>query len=237
MRGNEKFVIEAMVESFSATWQPGEDPPDAYMDFGSGSVAVEISTLTQHVVSDRGTRERSSDDVPAIRLANELNDELQQVIPAGTYVYMHLSPPIMKYRKTKKELAQLIATKSINDPNIDAELKIELFGNDISLTFSQDGSGRTKKISAIISNRDSSADILQNAIYTLGDRIAVKSKKCARLKTRPIWLGLFNDYWLADIHTYAQAMREISRPHIFDRIVVISGDRSVSTLYDRSTAA
>jgi hypothetical protein len=60
MRQDEKFVIESIATAYSGDWKPGEDPPDAYLIVADRPVAVEISTLTQHVTDDRGTRPRLS---------------------------------------------------------------------------------------------------------------------------------------------------------------------------------
>ncbi|HZC56907.1 MAG TPA: hypothetical protein VE396_12835 [Xanthobacteraceae bacterium] len=227
-------MIEAVTELYSGTWRPGEDPPDAYVDVNHEVIAVEISTLAQHVTSDVGTRVRLSDDQPAVRLADDLNKELQDFIPTGTTFGLHLSSPIVKFRKTKARLTQRILALMEARPIGEAEVKMEICGNDVSLWIDRHGDPQYKKVSAVISNRHSSPDILQNATYALDDRITTKSKKkCLSIKTRPIWLGLFNDYWLAEAHTYIMAMKRISTTHCFDRILMVSGDKSVSILYDR----
>jgi hypothetical protein len=62
LREDEQFVIASIARGLCATWRPGENPPDAYLTLNTGTVAVEISTLTQHVTDDKGTRPRLSDD-------------------------------------------------------------------------------------------------------------------------------------------------------------------------------
>jgi len=70
LRGVEAFVIAAVAKNFGGIWTPGENPPDAYLSVGSRVIAVEISTLTQHVTDDRGTRSRFSDEKTANPDAN-----------------------------------------------------------------------------------------------------------------------------------------------------------------------
>ena len=73
LKPNELFVIHALADHLNGTWSAGEDPPDAYLTIGAETVAVEISTLTQHVVNERGgTKARLSEDSTALWLANEL---------------------------------------------------------------------------------------------------------------------------------------------------------------------
>src|SRR5271166_3433006 len=49
IRDDEEFVITAVAAAFGGSWRHGEDPPDGYLTVGTESIAVEISTLTQHV--------------------------------------------------------------------------------------------------------------------------------------------------------------------------------------------
>jgi hypothetical protein len=231
MREDEKFVVQAVAAFCSGSWRPGEDPPDAYIDIGSKEIAVEISTLTQHVTTDRGIRERLSDDETVTRLANELSDELEHLIPDGTTVGLRLSSPIAKLRKTKTLLAQRIAAL-VEGAVPGTELKLRIYDNDVELWVARHNDPQYKKVSAVIYHRHSNPDILRNAAYALEDRIKTKTKKCVALKKRPLWLALLNDYWLADTHTYNLAFEGISAVHPFEKILMVSGDGSVSLLYD-----
>jgi hypothetical protein len=82
LRSDEEFVISSIAAQFSGTWWLGENPPDAYLQTGDKTIAVEISTLTQHVSDGRGgLKPRLSEDSTAIWLANALNDDLQALVP------------------------------------------------------------------------------------------------------------------------------------------------------------
>src|SRR5262245_32395384 len=65
MKNSEKFVMRSVAIAYSGDWKPGADPPDAYLTIADRTFAVEVSTLTQHVTDDRGTRPRPRDDIPA----------------------------------------------------------------------------------------------------------------------------------------------------------------------------
>ena len=54
LKPDEQFVINSLAAHVGGTWSTGENPPDAYLRIGEEAVAVEISTLTQHVVAERG---------------------------------------------------------------------------------------------------------------------------------------------------------------------------------------
>ncbi|MBZ0217577.1 MAG: hypothetical protein K8F25_13545 [Fimbriimonadaceae bacterium] len=108
MRADEKFVMDAIVSRYSGHYGPGENPPDAYLTVLDETVAVEITTLTQHVTDSRGTRPRLSDDLLAIRIANGLNAELGHIVPDGRTIMLVIKTPIFQARKIKTELTKVI---------------------------------------------------------------------------------------------------------------------------------
>jgi hypothetical protein len=235
MREGEKFVMQALAAYCSGEWRPGENPPDAYIEVGQAVIAVEISTLSQHVTSESGTHVRLSDDTTAIRLADQLNDDMRTLIPDGTTVGLRLSSPIAKFEKTKAQLARTIGTMMKDDVPDGTELEMTICGNSVLLWVNRHNDLRYKKVSAVISNRHSNPNILRNAADILEDRINTKSKKCRGVKVRPLWLALLNDYWIADTHTYSLAMSCISAVNPFDKILIVAGDGSISVLHDSKT--
>ena len=102
LRDDEQFVIAAVSAAFSASWRPGEDPPDAYLTLGGDTIAVEISTLMQPVTDEHGTRSRITDDLPTAALGDELNLELRALIPDGYRVSLIVRSPILARAKTKR---------------------------------------------------------------------------------------------------------------------------------------
>lgn len=86
-----------------------------------------------------------------------------------------------------------------------------------------------KKIVGFVVNTNSSADIGLNARLVLEDRIRTKNVICALL-TKPIWLAVLNDYWLADADTYTVACRQLTLSHCFERIFLVSDRGAVDEL-------
>ncbi|MFY9111034.1 MAG: hypothetical protein WAP34_03765 [Desulfomonilia bacterium] len=227
LRPDEEFVIKALAEQLEGNWCVGENPPDAYLKFKCNTVAVEISRLTQPVFN--GTefqKERHSDDEGALRLCDELDLELNDKIPKGFYVILHLTAPIQKLRRFKNLLAAKIIEYS--SQRTECEYEDEIFKNkfDIHIVSGERSSG--KKIVGIVSNSRSNANILANALYTLNDRLCVKSQKMESIAhDRECWLALFNDYWLADESTYKRAMSLSKITHPFSRIYVVFDSKKV----------
>lgn len=237
LRSDEEFVIRSVANHFLGTWWPGENPPDAYLQVGTEITAVEISTLTQHVNDGHGdSKPRLSEDSTAIWLANALNEELQALVPNGWLVMVTLTSPILKAKKVKTQLKERIS--NLVSSVCDCEAKEVILGNRIDVRVVADDRPSGKKVVGIITNANSSPDILRNAWNILEDRIVVKATKCKSLPfVGPKWLALLNDYWLADNDTYQQAFDSFSADHPFEKILLVSGNGSVAVLREKHNPA
>jgi hypothetical protein len=231
LREDEMFVITSLARSFSANWHAGENPPDAYLTFGADSVAVEISTLTQHVTDDRGTRSRLSDDMATAAFAYALDEELKSSIPDGYTIGLVLSSPMLELRKTKARLAAIIRSHLGDLGSLKDERKIEIGGNPITIFLTHHGDTPYKKVSAVFMNRSSSPNIQSNAAQILEDRIITKARKCSDVASRgPVWLALLNDYWITDAETYRSELSRLTLQHPFQKILLVNGDGLVHPL-------
>ena len=235
LRDDEEFVIQAVAASVLGEWEPGDNPPDAYLYAGGTTVAVEISTLTQYVKNKSGgSKPRLSEDATAIRLCEELNRELGKKIPKGRTVLLTLSAPIASARRLKTRLGQTIIELIETTGVVDVTVEKEILGNQITIHLIPADRPSGKKVVGLIANQKSNVDILANAKNILADRITVKTGKCHSLNfSGPIWLALFNDYWLANADTYRQALDQLSLNHQFEKILLVEGNRIVRTLYDK----
>ena len=230
LREDEHFVIEALCASYGGTWRIGEDPPDAYMSLNENEVAVEISILTQHVVSKSGKSvPRLSQDSGVLRLCDEVNEELKNIIPSGVYILLTISAPLNKIRQTKADLINEI--KAIVQKKTPKKQVVEINQNKVKIQLISGDRPSGKKVVGIVPNQNSSPDILANVQYILSERINDKIKKCSKVVHRPLWLALFNDYWLAEPDTYELAMNKLSIKHPFERICLVLGNKEVHNLY------
>ncbi|MFH2012652.1 MAG: hypothetical protein ABIJ37_08150 [Pseudomonadota bacterium] len=231
LREDEKFVIEALCLSYGGTWRIGEDPPDVYMSLAENEVAVEILILTQHVVSKYGKPvPRLSQDTGVLRLCDEIGEELKNDIPSGVYVILTISSPLNKIRQTKTDLINGI--KEIAQRKAPNKQVLEINQNKVEIRLILGDRQSGKKVVGIVPNQNSNPDILANVLYILNERINDKVTKCRNILHRPLWLALFNDYWLAESDTYELAMKKLSVTHPFDKICLVLGSKEVQTLYE-----
>lgn len=242
LREDEEFVIRAVADQFASTWRPAErDPPDAYLSLSprDETIAVEISTLTQNVIDERGTRPRLSDDQVMISIIDDLNIKFADRIPDDYSISMFFRTPIYQVNKTRKALETYVKTLIEDITILPCDgATIDVYGNPIKITRRREMPNKSisarahRRIWASAGHRLSTPNILQNATQILEERLSNKAGKCARLIVElPVWLALFNDYWLADAKTYQQALASSSLSHPFERILLVGGDRSVETIF------
>lgn len=231
IREDERFVIEALCGSLGGTWRSGEDPPDVYLKIGSAEIAVEISTLTQHVQGKNGEPEpRLSQDSGVLKLCNELNEELQSYIRPEEYIILTLHAPIDKLRKFKNKLKiNLIGVLSNKKTGI-SELKVGKKNIKAHIVNGSRPSGG--KVVGIVANENSTSHITSNAAFILNDRISKKTSKCSKVSHRPLWLALFNDYWLADPDTYLNVIKYYPKSHPFEKIFIVTSNKQVHLIHE-----
>jgi hypothetical protein len=235
LRNEEALVIEAIVTSIpGSSWSPGENPPDAYLKTGNRKIAVEITTLEQHVIDEKGEdKVRRSEDETAFNLSKYFNKELNGKIQNGCELLLTLSAPIVKLGKVKQLLYKKIIELSRNASGRDVTDKIAICGNSIAIIFIHSDHPTAMKVKSIVvtPNSRKNTNILENAKHILKDRIEIKSGKCKSLYSEvPVWLALLNNYWIADKDTYKQALEQISIQHPFERIMLVERNSSVTTL-------
>lgn len=235
LRSDEKFVVEAVSAFFGGEWRPGEDPPDAYLTVHGTEAALEISTLTQYVSDEGGgLKPRFSEDATALWVVRELKTALLAHIPDGRTVLVIMSSPIVKARQVRDRLTTIILEHIAKASHVEASANV--LGNEIKIIVTAAGEPDPEKLRGVVSNQNSSPNILQNARISLENRISVKAAKCRALASQgPVWLALLNDYWLADDDTYKQAFAMFSVAHPFEKIVLVSGNRAVAQLFPTGT--
>jgi hypothetical protein len=222
---DEEFVITAVARGFSATWRPGDDPPDAYLTLGTVRIAVEISTLMQPVTDERGARSRLTDDLPTMALGEELNAELRSLIPDGYRVSLIARSPILERAKTERKLTAYFRT-------FPRQHHLQIHDNPISIYLDHHDDPVQKKVTISFMHRNAVADVGANTRYILKERVETKAVKCSHLIARgPLWLALLNDYWLTDADTYRYALSLLSLQHPFAKILIVSGSGIVDTIF------
>src|SRR3981081_2245808 len=105
----ERTAIEAVARRFSATWEKGSDPPDAYLMVAGKRVAVDITTLKRRgpgQVKDAKPRLRFHKVVSCVM--ERLQATLGETVPDGMTVLLTITAPIRWPSKTAASLEDTI---------------------------------------------------------------------------------------------------------------------------------
>ena len=106
----ERAAIEAVARRFSATWEKGSDPPDAYIMVAGKRVAVDITTLKRRGTGQGYAKPHLRFDKVATRLIERLQATLGETVPDGMTVLLTITAPIRVPSKTAASLEDKIQT-------------------------------------------------------------------------------------------------------------------------------
>ena len=199
----ERAALEAVARYFSATWEKGEAPPDAYLTIARKRIAVEVTT-TKLRIAERGglTKPRLRFDRVALGFVRRLQAALEDNI--RTYL--------------ARQSAQ-------------GEAKHTIHGNQIRVRLVKGGSRRTTKVIGFVHNPDSDPDVLFDITLSLIERIGAKARTGAPARSAvDRWLVLAGDDRFSYIEPYRHVCSQLSIPTGFKKILVVLADGRIETM-------
>jgi hypothetical protein len=236
LRPEEKFVLTQIVDYLGgdrfAEVMEGEDPPDAYLITNNKKHLLEITQLSPIITKKDGTIEsRLTQDIFGLRLLNEIESEFGKRIPINRSLYIHLKLPVPKPTRFKSQLRKTVQQLLDND-NWPQDWKVlRVDGEQVYIKIIQNDLTNPKRVISSVVSSNSSADILATAKAILNDRLEAKNKRCKELSFQgPKWLGLLNQYCLADIYIYQLALNESEIKHEFEKIFFVQDTGEVALL-------
>jgi hypothetical protein len=227
----ERAALEAVARHFSATWEKGEVPPDAYLTIARKRIAVEVTT-TKRRMADRGglTKPRLRFDRVALRLVRRLQEALSASVPDGRTLILTITAPIRVPAKTAAALEDNIRTYLARQ-SAQVEAKYTIHGNQIRVRLVKGGSRRTTKVIGFVHNPDSDPDVLFDITHSLIDRIGAKARKGAPAGTAgDRWLVLAAEDGLSHIEPYRHVYSQLSIRTDFKKILMVLASGRIETL-------
>lgn len=222
LRKEQQFAIGAVSRHFSATWQSGDGPPDAYMTVGGRRIALDVAVIAQQrPVRKRVAKARLREDVVTRRVLCHIESALRAHVPDGKTIILTLGAPIRVPNKLLAALTDTLLTY-LGSGAEETEEKKSILGNRVRFRVLNDNSKWKAKVIGFVFSGDPEPGILASAMRSLHDEIAAKAK--TRMPERFVgdrWLVLGNDHWIADIKTYRRAYSQLSPPHNFRRILML----------------
>ena len=199
----ERAALEAVARHFSATWEKGEAPPDAYLTIAGKRIAVEVTT-TKLRIAERGglTKPRLRFDRVALGFVRRL-----QAAP-------------------EDNIRTYLARQSAQ-----GEAKHTIHGNQIRVRLVKGGSRRTTKVIGFVHNPDSDPDGLFDITLSLIERIGAKARTGAPARSADDrWLVLAGDDRFSYIEPYRHVCSQLSIPTGFKKILVVLADGRIETM-------
>jgi hypothetical protein len=233
MRGLKKqkrTAIEAIARRFSATWEEGEDPPDAYIMVAGKRVAVDITTIKLHGTGlGNAAKPRLRFDKVATRLIEYLQATLGETVPNGMTVLLTITAPIRLPSKTAASLKDRIQTLlGRGSPSRDEEDTFH--GNRVQIRLLRDDSGRAPRMIGFVHNSDTDPLLLLDLTRELLELFSAEAGRRAPRLAGDRWLVVIGAGGFACLEAYRYIYSQLHMATDFKKILMVFGDGRVGTL-------
>jgi hypothetical protein len=225
-------AVEAVAKHFSATWENGEQPPDAYIKIGKKKIAVDIAAIKRRMIKWDGlAKPRLRFDKAVLRLIGRLQSCLHQAVPDGKTLIVTVTAPILLPGKTAATLEDKIRG-SLAHRSAGLEIKDMIHGNQVRVRLAKSFRG-TSKVIGFVHNPDSDPEVLFGVTDLLLKYIGADADK-----RRPA--GFAGDRWLVIVYegepvqldTYRLVCSQISLPADLKKVLIVPAGGLVESLSD-----
>ena len=231
LRKYERAALEAVARHFSATWEKGEDPPDAYLTIARKRIAVEVSTIKRRIADQGGhPTPRLRFDKVALGLVRRLQARLCDSVPDGKTVILTITAPIRVPAKTAGALEDKIRTY-LSSRSAPMEDRDTIHGNQIRVRLVKGGSRPAPKVIGFVHNPDSDPGVFLDITHSLIERSGAKARKGMPARSAgDRWLVLAGEDRLSHIEPYRHACSQLSIPTDFTKILMVLAGGRIETL-------
>ena len=225
-----RTVVEAVARRFSAKWEKGSDPSNAYITVAGKRVAVDIATLKppgsgQGDAAKPGLRF----DKVATRLIARLQATLGETVPDGMTVLLTITAPIRLPSKTAAALeVKIQILLGRESPSRNA--KDTIHGNRVQIRLWRDESGRAPKMIGFVHNSDSDSLLLLNMTRELLELISAAAGRRARRPAGDRWLVVISAEGTSCFEAYRYICSQLRTATEFKKILMVFRDGRVEVL-------
>jgi hypothetical protein len=230
LKKQERTAIEAVARRFSATWEKGTDPPDAYIIIAGKRVAVDIATLKQ-----RGTgqgdaaKPRLRFDKVATRLIERLHATLGETVPDGITVLLTITAPIRLPSKTAASLEDKIHTL-LGRGSTGRDEKDTIHGNRVQIRLLREESERAPKMIGFVHNSDSDPLLLLSMTSEMLELVGAEAGRQAPRLADERWLVVISARGMSCLEAYRYIYSQLRMASDFKKILMVFGDGRVGML-------
>ena len=226
----EQTAIDTVAKRFSATWEKGSDPPDAYIIIAGKRVAVDIATLKcRGTLRVNAPKPRLRFDKVATRVIERLKAALGVTVPEGMTVLLTITAPIHLASKTTAALEDKIHTM-LGRESPSRDEKITIHGNRVQIRVLRDASKRAPKMIGFVHNPDSDRLLLLNTTDELLELISADADGQATRLAGDRWLVVISGRDISFLEIYRYICSQLRRASDFKKILMVFGDGRVEIL-------
>jgi hypothetical protein len=230
LKKQEQTAMEAVARRFSAAWENGSDPPDAYIMAAGKRIAVNIATLNRRGTGqENAAKPRLRFDKVATRLIERLQATLGETVPDGMTVLLTITAPIRLPSKTASALEDKIQTLlGRGSPGRDE--KDTIHGNRVQIRLLRDESERAPKLIGFVHNSGSDPLLLLNVTHELLELIGAEAGRRTPKLADDRWLVVISAGGISCLDAYRCIYSQLRMATGFERIVMVFGDGQVGML-------
>jgi hypothetical protein len=230
LKKQERVAIEAVARRYSATWEKGSNPPDAYMMVAGNRVAVDITTLKRRGTGQgNGAKPRLRFDKVATRLLERLQATFGETVPDGMTVLLTITAPIRLPSKTAASLEDKIQTL-LRPGSPGRDEKDTLYGNRVQIRLLRSESERAPKMIGFVHNSDSDPHLLLNMTRELLELISVDVGRQAPRLAGDRWLLVISARVISCLEAYRYIYSQLRLATRFNKVLMVFGDGRVGML-------
>jgi hypothetical protein len=226
----ERAAIEAVARRFSATWEKGSGPPDAFLMVAGKRVAVDITTLKRRGAGQGGAaKPRLRFDKVATRLIERLEAALGESVPDGMTVLLTITAPIRLPSQTAASLEEKIRTL-LGRGSTGRDEKDTIHGNCVRIRLLRNESERAPKMIGFVHNFDSDPLLLLNMTRELLELVNAEVGRRAPRQAGDRWLVVISAGGISCLEAYRYIYSQLSVATGFKKILMVFADRRVGML-------
>lgn len=235
MRADEEYTRNAIKRYLNRTLSEftiteGEDPPDYYVNIGTKKILLEITAAEGIYAFNDNIDNRKTVDVSLLRLCDQINDKFESRVSEGTSLLLYLKGPVLDFRDFKKALNRLIEQMIGKDIG-DSWHIFDVCGETVKIKNIIHDQKWQKKIIGAVDSKGAIPNIQLQTQLILNEIIKGKEAKTKIINGQKWngekWLGILNNYFLANPDNFIVAMNSLNVKHGFTRIFLVYGNSEV----------
>lgn len=230
LKKQERIALEAVARRFSATWEEGGDPPDAYIMVAGKRVAVEITSLKRRSISQgNAAKPRLRFDKVATWLIEHMQATLGEIVPDSMMVLLTITAPIRLPSKTAAALEDKIQTL-LGRGSLDRDEKDTIHGNRVQIRLVRTESMRAPKMIGFVHNPDSDPLLFLNLTRELLELVSAEAGRPAPRFAGDRWLVVVSAERISRLDAYRYILSQLPMATNFKKVLMVFGDGRVGVL-------